>query len=811
MKNNEYNKVKVTNENVKNTPEFVGAPKTDSAAYIETVKPYKDELNSRRVNNDKVEEIGVNSKKKGAYARQDYKKVQHGPTHLASTAGHTVVAATTISVTAIAVAVIGTTIIDEYVEELDPIVYLESNISTDSIDFRFTMPSRLLRYNQEDEGPETEPEYYDETRVRAMVYNDNYMDDQEIMEFSEYPDDPENYVEGWMGFYELTPNTNYTLCIYLQHVRTNPEGTGDEVLGIDKLSYRTFSTKPIPSNLITFTSVSADSTSVSFEFRVHPSTLGVEVDPYYQPDPQSLALFAEITDSSGSYYDSLMIENISTERESEYLICYGNFSGLHPSTNYTIKIMQSREQEYAFLGQTTFTTNTSIGHFETIEAKATSLTVPLVVPNEYANDGQSPAGGSVYVTIADIGGTSDTQYIQQWSTFDANNMIGVVEFSGLYPNTYYELEAYYSMDNDTTLLAATSVYTAESSAGFTGITINGTTSFYSHQFDVRLNYSDDGTVYSNFALTFKDNTWNTLGTIELQPTTDSQTVEVGQDASQGSIAYDFDLGQVSYYSLSVYNNELRQTELLVDDTAFTFTDTDQTQFNGEGLYSPFKAQVQMTTGDQCVMPVRLDFVDDAHIWGEYFTIDVEYNSQVVMTAQLERTTDWQYAEFTGQSITSYLGQEFDIYINDANGNPQLNSSNQVIEAATENEVFDVNLLDLENGTIVFNENDTEFDYKAYYLYPDSSVTMYLVFQDTTVTTDEFIFSMNIATYPSAQSGYNLLDAVYDGPTGSQYGSYSEIANTYGNRTFNVYVRYLPQSGGSEVNKLLYEGITFTFE
>ena len=44
MKNNEYNKVKVTNENVKNTPEFVGVPKTDSAAYIETAKQYKDEL-----------------------------------------------------------------------------------------------------------------------------------------------------------------------------------------------------------------------------------------------------------------------------------------------------------------------------------------------------------------------------------------------------------------------------------------------------------------------------------------------------------------------------------------------------------------------------------------------------------------------------------------------------------------------------------------------------------------------------------------------------------------------------------------------
>ena len=90
MKNNEYNKVKVTNETGKGTPEFVGVPKTDSAAYIETAKAYKDELNSRKTNNDNIEEIGVNTKKKTAFTRNDYKKVQHGPTHLASTAGHTV-------------------------------------------------------------------------------------------------------------------------------------------------------------------------------------------------------------------------------------------------------------------------------------------------------------------------------------------------------------------------------------------------------------------------------------------------------------------------------------------------------------------------------------------------------------------------------------------------------------------------------------------------------------------------------------------------------------------------------------------------
>ena len=193
MKNNEYNKVKVSNENARNVPEFVGTPKVDSAAYIETAKSYKDELNSRRVNNDNIEEIGVNTKKKTAFTRNDYKKVQHGPTHLASTAGHTVVAATSVTVTAIAVVVVGTAIIDEYVEDLDPIVYLESNISTDSIDFRFTMPSKLLS-SQQEVDPDFDPGYSDSTNVKAMVYNDAYMDDQYVMEIGEYSDDTINYL-----------------------------------------------------------------------------------------------------------------------------------------------------------------------------------------------------------------------------------------------------------------------------------------------------------------------------------------------------------------------------------------------------------------------------------------------------------------------------------------------------------------------------------------------------------------------------------------------------------------------------------------
>ena len=704
MKNNEYNKVKVTNENVKNTPEFVGTPKVDSAAYVETVKPYKDELNSRRTNNDKIEEIGVNTKKKTAFTRNDYKKVQHGPTHLASTAGHTVVAATTISVTAIAVAVIGTTIIDEYVEELDPIVYLESNISTDSIDFRFTMPSNLLRYSNDVDPGTTEPEYYDLTNVKAMVYNDNYMDDQYVMEIGEYSEDPYNYIEAWMGFYNLSPNTNYTLCIYLENVRSYPDGKEEEVLGINNLSYRNFYTKPIPSNLITFTDISVETTEIHFQYQVHPSVLGVEVSDFY--DPNHLAMFAELNGDDG-YYDGFMVENVVASRETDYINCSGTFTGLSPNTTYTLKIMQSREQEYALLGQTRITTSDTIGHFTTPDIGPSSVTIGVIVPNEYVYEdaetpGDTPQFSKVYITISNDS-FQDMIYVHDdVRVFDSEHVVGYVTFERLAPETSYTLKAETSDNNDTILLAETKVTTGVSETHFDGITC------------------------------------------------------------------------------------------------------------------PYKVQTSMTTGDQAIMPIKLDFVDTGYVYGDSFSISIREPSGDVdiMSATLERTTDWQYAELTGTNISNYLGQELDVYINDANGNPHSYSSNVLIERATDNEIFDIDLLDLDsNNSITFSNNDRQFDYKAYYLYPNSVTAddMTIVFQDVNDSSYEFVFTLGGDSYPSATTLSKVLDQPYDMPTGVQIDTYQNIVSAYGGRTYNVYARYLPQAGTTQESKLLYEGVTFIFE
>ena len=618
-----------------------------------------------------------------------------------------------------------------------------------------------------------------------------------------------------MGFYGLTPNTNYTLCIYLEHVRWYADDKDEEVLGVDNLSYRTFSTKPIPSNLITFTSVSADSTSVSFEFRVHPSTLGVEVDPYYQPDPYSLALFAEINDSSGSYYDSLMIENISTERESEYLICYGSFSGLYPSTTYTIKIMQSREQEYAFLGQTTFTTNTSIGHFETINVGSTTLMVPLVVPNEYGNDGQSPVGYNVYVTAEDIGGNGDTKYIQQWSTFDADHMIGMVTLENLYPATYYEIDAYASLDNDTILLAHTSVYTENSNGSFSGITINENASFYSHQFEVSLNYYDGGNVYQDFALTLKDAYWDTLGTFELRATTNTQTLQVDQSATQGAVGYEFDLNQVAHYSLSVYNNDYRETQTLDEgDVAFVNTDTSEIT----GVQSDWAMDLLMTTGAG-ILPIKLDLVDTAHSWDGGLTIKFEYGGNEY-TSSLNNSSFWQYANISGTDLASVADgyNSFSLTIIDPNDNNAVvyeHSESVYLDIPDINKFTAVDLNGLmqnsETGyyTIGITEYDTDVGYTPYYIANVANAfSPTLVFRQQG-TGEEYTYNMSIGSDPTGTAMIFSLYSIMDAPVGSMWQDYNDLKDNYDGKMFDIYVVYSEDSN-NDTEFLVCEDFYFTF-
>ena len=80
MKNDEYNSIKITNEKNSLHSEFSSGQKAEFTSFGENKQHYKDELNHRHTINDNIEENVLNSsKKKNAFKKEDYKKIQQGP------------------------------------------------------------------------------------------------------------------------------------------------------------------------------------------------------------------------------------------------------------------------------------------------------------------------------------------------------------------------------------------------------------------------------------------------------------------------------------------------------------------------------------------------------------------------------------------------------------------------------------------------------------------------------------------------------------------------------------------------------------
>ena len=705
MKNNEYNKVKVNNENVRSTPEFVGTPKTESAAYVETAKSYKDELNSRRTNNDKIEEIGVHDKKKSSFVKQDYKKVQHGPTHLASTAGHTVIAATTVSVAVIAT-VVGVSIF-EIEEEQDIATFTESNVTVDSIEFRVVFPSYLLEYEEQDDTQEPVEEKW--TEIVAVVANDNYNSDfknrQMIEEYGPYDYDPENFYEGWSMWTGLTPNTEYGLYVFADTKTLDPEGKEEIIIFSKRIASSTFRTLPIV-NKITFSEFVVDSTYVSFAFEVDLSLLE-DVQPGDQVSPEQANLFAEIYNDS--FYDDLYLSEFQWNRPMTVLTCYGSFTGLTPSTSYTLTIKQSREQEYAELGRRTFT------------------------------------------------------------TLAANH-------------------------------------------GFNSISFIEETSFYSHSFDVVLDYYDNDNSFSDFELTMLDRQGTTLGVHDLgdvPPLRQTVNIEEVENPTVGDTTWEYNLDDVANYQLTYFDMSLGQTQYITGQV--TFIDTDISNFMGFGnQYFDYNSTEGITS-----IPFDLSFVDEGHKWS-YFTIAIEYEYQDMtqggtQTVTFESSTlepianRYQYAKFymdneTQKTISEFGGDEGTAYVY-ANG---INSSTDdaiyttsiTIEQSSDWEFLYLgfNSLDVSDGNEDLTLN------LIYTMFEDEEANLQVYFEDE--NTHE-IFIYNIASnlsYITEQLTFNL-EALYDTEnvdpnSGYQYGPYANLKEVYQDRYFNIYLSYYTQSPGS---------------
>ena len=636
MKNNEYNKVKVANENAKNVPEFVGTPKVESASYVETANGYKDELNSRKTINDKIEANTLHKDRKSGALKQDFKKVQHGPTHLASTAGHTVVAATTVSVAVIAT-VVGVSII-EVEEDQDIATFSYSNIGIDSIDFQVVVPNSILTYdgNKEPDSPVAEG-YVD---IRAVVANDNYEDYTPIEETWEYEPDPENYTEGWCNFSGLSPNTEYALFIYADTHVWDME-TQDETVTSRRIASRTFRTLPVV-NKITFSEFVVDSTYVSFAFEVDLSLLE-DVQPGDQVSPEQANLFAEIYNDS--YFDDLYLSEFQWNRPMTVLTCYGSFTGLTPSTSYTMTIKQTREQEYAELGRRTFTT---------------------LVANH----------------------------------------------------------------------------------GFNSISFIEETSFYSHSFDVVLDYYDNDNSFSDFELTMLDRQGTTLGVHDLgdaPPLRQTVNIEEVENPTVGDITWEYNLDDVANYQLTYFDLSLGQTQYVTGQV--TFTDTDISNFMGFGNQSFDYNSTEGITN----VPFSLSFVDEGHKWS-YFTIAVEYEYQDMtqggtQTVTFESSTlepianRYQYAKFymdneTQKTISEFGGDEGTAYVY-ANGENSSTDDAIYSTSITFEQSYDWEFLYLGFNSLDVSDGNEDLTLNLVYtMFEDEEANLQVYFED--VNTNEII-------------------------------------------------------------------------
>ena len=361
MKNNEYNIVNITNEKNNFEYEYTKAQDVEFSFQPENKNTLNDELNDNTTINDKVENNVLKSTKE-KQKKQERQKTENLESSSASTSASNatatasasaaasassataagslggIVAAATVSVVSVG-AIVGINVINP-IQDNELATFLTSEVTSNSIDFSFSMPSRLLTY-EEDSDP-TGASASERNVVFQIENGSGYNVEEYLVEYEQY--DEEHFI--YYGHMDgLTPETSYALTVAIKE--DNPEYQDPTYT---KLGRRVFSTQPVPvTNDFRFETIEATQTEVHFSFVV--SNKAVEFDPEVGRKP---AIQASIN-GPDSFYDEMWIESIQ-ELDDDNLIGSGNFTGLTANTSYTLTISVSLETELKTLGVTTFAT-----------------------------------------------------------------------------------------------------------------------------------------------------------------------------------------------------------------------------------------------------------------------------------------------------------------------------------------------------------------------------------------------------------------------------------------------------------------------
>lgn len=462
MKNNEYNIVKVTNEGKNYQTEYTTAQNVEYSFQPENKTTIKDELNDNSTVNDKVENnvSKATKEKEKKQERKETETVDNSSLASSSSASATssvassssaiggiggVVAAASASIVAVGT-IVGINVLGPQIET-ELATFLTSEVTTNSVDFSFSMPSRLLRYEESGDEPVGE-----KMVVATIEDGEGYSYEDYLIEYDEY--DENTYIYSHR-FTSLTPDTGYALTISIKE--ENPTVEESTYL---QLARRTFKTEAIAQAVI-FESIEATQTDVEFIFLANKDACG------YDPETQRMPQIKAEIHGSDDHYDDMWIQDLR-EYDEINLSGTGNFSGLTASTNYTITLSVSMEQEFKQIGSTSFTTeakpDSGFG-FDTVTPKETSVDYRIYVNADYIGFVEGETQPDV-IAKAYIDGEVVTQ--QQVDSFFSYGKLAVAfkTLDGLTAETTYRLVISYNHDGIEEVLGETTFTTTEASQTF---------------------------------------------------------------------------------------------------------------------------------------------------------------------------------------------------------------------------------------------------------------------------------------------------------------------------------------------------------
>ena len=481
MKNNEYNIVKVTNEKKNFSGEFTSSQSFEFSFQKENDDSFKDELNSKPVVNDKVEE-NLSKKAKEQEEKKKEKQDSHEIENLSSSSSSvssasassaassassaaasggasavaSVAAAASVSVAAIG-AVVGINVLGTK-DYTDQINFLSSEVTANSIEFSFSAPSSLLTY-YEDPTTGDRPQY--EKYVVYQIKNSSGFSDEGYIEWTE-SENPDYfifnaYISG------LTANTGYSLDIQLVE-----ESVEYEEFNYHLLAHRTFTTLESAPETVTFLTPEVSGQSATIRFLIDFDV--ADYDPSYPDVP---ALYLELANPSGKAIEEGWIgQDQVAEYDSHSLIITASYNALSYDTTYKLSVSISRETEYKLLGELSFTSGSapqSGFRWNTTDVAENTFTFRYYVNADYV--GYVEGSETNPTLFADIvyKDTEETAVYddEPASVFTSGSTLVVYDvISGLTAETDYVINVGYLSGNDREILGTYEFTTTERTTGF---------------------------------------------------------------------------------------------------------------------------------------------------------------------------------------------------------------------------------------------------------------------------------------------------------------------------------------------------------